>query len=187
MDAKMRFIQAWQSLPEFGINYYIVRYSAVYTCVSIHIYILLHLNDNLRDYSFLCDSDSEAVRRMSFWGSRTTVWFVLTCPLAFLSPRGGSPTWSSGMSTGRLDRWAIVSPDSAVSRLLHTDRIISETWIPYLLHVIPGDHRVWPECDNSLLLSELRLQGGARVHRRIHLPVHTRQRPERVTGWRPVP
>lgn len=27
MDAKMRFIQAWQSLPEFGIKYYIVRYS----------------------------------------------------------------------------------------------------------------------------------------------------------------
>lgn len=26
MEAKMRFIQAWQSLPEFGINYYIVRY-----------------------------------------------------------------------------------------------------------------------------------------------------------------
>lgn len=26
MDAKMRFIQAWQSLPEFGINYYIVRW-----------------------------------------------------------------------------------------------------------------------------------------------------------------
>ncbi|XP_049613801.1 fermitin family homolog 1 [Syngnathus scovelli] len=26
MDAKMRFIQAWQSLPEFGINYYIVRF-----------------------------------------------------------------------------------------------------------------------------------------------------------------
>ncbi|MEQ2177270.1 hypothetical protein GOODEAATRI_001934 [Goodea atripinnis] len=25
MEAKMRFIQAWQSLPEFGINYYIVR------------------------------------------------------------------------------------------------------------------------------------------------------------------
>lgn len=24
----MRFIQAWQSLPEFGINYYIVRYSS---------------------------------------------------------------------------------------------------------------------------------------------------------------
>lgn len=28
MEAKMRFIQAWQSLPEFGINYYIVRYFA---------------------------------------------------------------------------------------------------------------------------------------------------------------
>lgn len=28
IDAKMRFIQAWQSLPEFGINYYIVRYNA---------------------------------------------------------------------------------------------------------------------------------------------------------------
>uniref|UniRef100_A0A8C6WRB3 Fermitin family member 1 n=1 Tax=Neogobius melanostomus TaxID=47308 RepID=A0A8C6WRB3_9GOBI len=26
MDAKMRFIQAWQSLPEFGINYYIVKF-----------------------------------------------------------------------------------------------------------------------------------------------------------------
>uniref|UniRef100_A0AAQ4RNQ4 FERM domain containing kindlin 1 n=1 Tax=Gasterosteus aculeatus aculeatus TaxID=481459 RepID=A0AAQ4RNQ4_GASAC len=26
MEAKMRFIQAWQSLPEFGINYYIVRF-----------------------------------------------------------------------------------------------------------------------------------------------------------------
>ncbi|XP_056150336.1 fermitin family homolog 1 [Lampris incognitus] len=26
MDAKMRFIQAWQSLPEFGIKYYIVRF-----------------------------------------------------------------------------------------------------------------------------------------------------------------
>ncbi|XP_061560858.1 fermitin family homolog 1 [Phycodurus eques] len=26
IDAKMRFIQAWQSLPEFGINYYIVRF-----------------------------------------------------------------------------------------------------------------------------------------------------------------
>lgn len=26
IEAKMRFIQAWQSLPEFGINYYIVRY-----------------------------------------------------------------------------------------------------------------------------------------------------------------
>lgn len=26
IDAKMRFIQAWQSLPEFGINYYIVRW-----------------------------------------------------------------------------------------------------------------------------------------------------------------
>uniref|UniRef100_A0A4W4FP28 PH domain-containing protein n=1 Tax=Electrophorus electricus TaxID=8005 RepID=A0A4W4FP28_ELEEL len=26
MDAKMRFIQAWQSLPEFGITYYIVRF-----------------------------------------------------------------------------------------------------------------------------------------------------------------
>lgn len=26
VDAKMRFIQAWQSLPEFGINYYIVRW-----------------------------------------------------------------------------------------------------------------------------------------------------------------
>uniref|UniRef100_A0A7N8X258 FERM domain containing kindlin 1 n=1 Tax=Mastacembelus armatus TaxID=205130 RepID=A0A7N8X258_9TELE len=25
-EAKMRFIQAWQSLPEFGINYYIVRF-----------------------------------------------------------------------------------------------------------------------------------------------------------------
>ncbi len=25
MEAKMRFIQAWQSLPEFGIKYYIVR------------------------------------------------------------------------------------------------------------------------------------------------------------------
>ncbi|XP_016334223.1 fermitin family homolog 2-like, partial [Sinocyclocheilus anshuiensis] len=24
MEAKMRFIQAWQSLPEFGIKYYIV-------------------------------------------------------------------------------------------------------------------------------------------------------------------
>lgn len=32
MEAKMRFIQAWQSLPEFGINYYIVRYSA-YTVI----------------------------------------------------------------------------------------------------------------------------------------------------------
>lgn len=28
MEAKMRFIHAWQSLPDFGINYYIVRYSA---------------------------------------------------------------------------------------------------------------------------------------------------------------
>lgn len=27
MEAKMRFIHAWQSLPDFGINYYIVRYS----------------------------------------------------------------------------------------------------------------------------------------------------------------
>uniref|UniRef100_A0A674N3E9 FERM domain containing kindlin 1 n=1 Tax=Takifugu rubripes TaxID=31033 RepID=A0A674N3E9_TAKRU len=26
MEAKMRFIQAWQSLPEFGIKYYIVRF-----------------------------------------------------------------------------------------------------------------------------------------------------------------
>ncbi|KAF7231308.1 fermitin family homolog 1 [Nothobranchius furzeri] len=26
MEAKMRFIKAWQSLPEFGINYYIVRF-----------------------------------------------------------------------------------------------------------------------------------------------------------------
>ncbi|XP_014857398.1 PREDICTED: fermitin family homolog 1 [Poecilia mexicana] len=26
IEAKMRFIQAWQSLPEFGINYYIVRF-----------------------------------------------------------------------------------------------------------------------------------------------------------------
>uniref|UniRef100_A0A3P9I3Q1 Fermitin family member 1 n=1 Tax=Oryzias latipes TaxID=8090 RepID=A0A3P9I3Q1_ORYLA len=26
MDAKMRFIKAWQSLPEFGIKYYIVRF-----------------------------------------------------------------------------------------------------------------------------------------------------------------
>lgn len=26
VDAKMRFIQAWQSLPDFGIKYYIVRY-----------------------------------------------------------------------------------------------------------------------------------------------------------------
>ncbi|KAL4630529.1 hypothetical protein GN956_G15863 [Arapaima gigas] len=26
MEAKMRFIQAWQSLPEFGITYYIVRF-----------------------------------------------------------------------------------------------------------------------------------------------------------------
>ncbi|XP_061785168.1 fermitin family homolog 1 isoform X1 [Nerophis lumbriciformis] len=26
VEAKMRFIQAWQSLPEFGINYYIVRF-----------------------------------------------------------------------------------------------------------------------------------------------------------------
>lgn len=25
VEAKMRFIQAWQSLPEFGIKYYIVR------------------------------------------------------------------------------------------------------------------------------------------------------------------
>lgn len=25
MEAKLRFIQAWQSLPEFGINYYIVK------------------------------------------------------------------------------------------------------------------------------------------------------------------
>lgn len=33
VEAKMRFIQAWQSLPEFGINYYIVRYGAgVYFC-----------------------------------------------------------------------------------------------------------------------------------------------------------
>ncbi|KAG5846356.1 hypothetical protein ANANG_G00114060 [Anguilla anguilla] len=26
MEAKMRFIQAWQSLPEFGVSYYIVRF-----------------------------------------------------------------------------------------------------------------------------------------------------------------
>uniref|UniRef100_A0AAY4DBR0 Band 4.1 domain-containing protein n=1 Tax=Denticeps clupeoides TaxID=299321 RepID=A0AAY4DBR0_9TELE len=26
MDAKMRFIEAWQSLPEFGIKYYVVRF-----------------------------------------------------------------------------------------------------------------------------------------------------------------
>uniref|UniRef100_A0AAQ6IID6 PH domain-containing protein n=1 Tax=Anabas testudineus TaxID=64144 RepID=A0AAQ6IID6_ANATE len=28
MEAKMRFIHAWQSLPDFGINYYIVRFKA---------------------------------------------------------------------------------------------------------------------------------------------------------------
>ena len=42
MEAKMRFIQAWQSLPEFGINYYIVRYSAyIYVDISIFIFILI--------------------------------------------------------------------------------------------------------------------------------------------------
>ncbi|XP_010776811.1 fermitin family homolog 1 [Notothenia coriiceps] len=40
MEAKMRFIQAWQSLPEFGINYYIVRYSA-YIYVDMFIFILI--------------------------------------------------------------------------------------------------------------------------------------------------
>lgn len=25
VEAKLRFIQAWQSLPEFGLSYYIVR------------------------------------------------------------------------------------------------------------------------------------------------------------------
>lgn len=35
MEAKMRFIQAWQSLPEFGINYYIVRYSAYISVCDI--------------------------------------------------------------------------------------------------------------------------------------------------------
>lgn len=35
MEAKMRFIQAWQSLPEFGIKYYIVRYVPHYTTFPV--------------------------------------------------------------------------------------------------------------------------------------------------------
>lgn len=102
MDAKMRFIQAWQSLPEFGINYYIVRYSTYILVFYTHdwwcVWFLKYL---LGLIVWLLFSDSKAVRRMRFWGSHITVWFELTCPLACLSPHGGSPTWSSGTLTGK--------------------------------------------------------------------------------------
>lgn len=102
MDAKMRFIQAWQSLPEFGINYYIVRYSTYILVYYTHdwwcVWFLKYLFGLIVWLRF---SDSKAVRRMRFWGSHITVWFELTCPLACLSPHGGSPTWSSGTLTGK--------------------------------------------------------------------------------------
>lgn len=44
VDAKMRFIQAWQSLPEFGINYYIVRYIFCHN-INTAEDIFEHLND----------------------------------------------------------------------------------------------------------------------------------------------
>lgn len=42
VDAKMRFIQAWQSLPDFGIKYYIVRYSES-VLLLIHLQPRCHL------------------------------------------------------------------------------------------------------------------------------------------------
>lgn len=46
----MRFIQAWQSLPEFGINYYIVRYSTRFDQVDVH--LVMHLNIVFSFYLF---------------------------------------------------------------------------------------------------------------------------------------
>ncbi|KAK7906793.1 hypothetical protein WMY93_015405 [Mugilogobius chulae] len=50
-----------------------------------------------------------------------------------------------------------------------------------------GDYRIRPERDDSVLLRELRLQSGPRVHRRIYFPLHKIQRPERNYGRRTVP
>lgn len=45
--------------------------------------------------------------------------------------------------------------------------------------LLPGDDRVRPQREHRLQLFELRLQGGARVHRGLHFPLHAIQRPER--------
>lgn len=96
MDAKMRFIQAWQSLPEFGINYYIVRYFAF---VSFHFHassgkfhIANWIYDSKNDFPLISTLDLKAARKMRFLGSRTTVCFVLTCQPGCLSPHGDLPT-----------------------------------------------------------------------------------------------
>lgn len=50
-------------------------------------------------------SDSKGARKTKSWEFLTTGWSASTCPPACPSPPGGLPTWSSGTSTGKWDRW----------------------------------------------------------------------------------
>lgn len=62
-----------------------------------------------------------------------------------------------------------------------------QRWLLSVFICVAGDHRVRPEHVHCVLLPELRLQSGSRVHRRIHFPFDALKRPEWNIRWRTLP
>lgn len=98
IEAKMRFIQAWQSLPEFGITHFLAKYDWQILVRSVE---LQHTRWFL---SFFHCVGFRVERKKSWSESPTIVWSGWMPTLEMPSRPGASATWSSGTSTGR-SRW----------------------------------------------------------------------------------